>query len=675
MHQRAITLSATVALVAVFLSDAQGQRVGDLFERDVEAAVSDGVQWLRDNEAFTGQSSNAKYGRGLTLLALLEQHPPLGERGRGYHTLTEEDQALARAAVRNILGTSSCSAAKYFYAYCHAENLMGLSLYAKTAGPDVDGDSGMTVRQAIDKMANETLYYQTPEGVNSSYKTEGFWGYTGAGKDSSCTQYAAAGLGAARGYYLWADDPVAREQVGRIDAALALTANSYSKYRVADGGFNSAGMGAGFGYGPGAQPTHSQTAAALWITLLGGLDINHAAVQDFMMLFVNRYRWTRMAGLGYYYYLWVSGKAYQMFYSLIGQLQPGNMSPLDLGSIPFHHGRSPRVESRPAARGPGGAGYYNDTAPSYFFDYGLVLMGHQQPDGLFNRGGHGTWNPYFDQAVALLTLERSLGASCPDRDGDGLCNDEDNCAIAVNPDQGDADDDGWGDDCDVCPGEDDNLVIYFNNEPVCPSVCVNNTPPVPVCPEHIEVDVDEACTWAVPDEPAGVTFEDAENHRGWLRVSDRHGRDLSMIAVDVHVMDECAMPEEAGCQFLVVPRDHIPPVVEVRPDAVQMELADTWVNNWTTVRNACQFIWDDNCSSATGIVHGIVNITPSDPNEVIEGNAGHYVSHGIAADWFGVMLNLNRNDMGTRSYDIEYAVGDEFHNFTTVHCTIEVVEP
>jgi hypothetical protein len=50
-----------------------------------------------------------------------------------------------------------------------------------------------------------------------------------------------------------------------------------------------------------------------------------------------------------------------------------------------------------------------------------------------------------------------LAPSCVDDDGDAVCDDADNCLSAGNADQSDADGDGAGDACDVCPfdAEDD----------------------------------------------------------------------------------------------------------------------------------------------------------------------------------------------------------------------------
>ena len=63
-------------------------------------------------------------------------------------------------------------------------------------------------------------------------------------------------------------------------------------------------------------------------------------------------------------------------------------------------------------------------------------------------------------------------AGCPDADGDGVCDPDDNCPNVFNPGQIDSDNDGVGDDCDICPGFDDNLDSDNDGVPdgcdVCP---------------------------------------------------------------------------------------------------------------------------------------------------------------------------------------------------------------
>lgn len=52
--------------------------------------------------------------------------------------------------------------------------------------------------------------------------------------------------------------------------------------------------------------------------------------------------------------------------------------------------------------------------------------------------------------------EMVLGGPCVDIDGDGICREEDNCPAERNADQEDADGDGIGDACDLCPFDPEN---------------------------------------------------------------------------------------------------------------------------------------------------------------------------------------------------------------------------
>ncbi|MFN3197716.1 MAG: thrombospondin type 3 repeat-containing protein, partial [Bradymonadia bacterium] len=52
-----------------------------------------------------------------------------------------------------------------------------------------------------------------------------------------------------------------------------------------------------------------------------------------------------------------------------------------------------------------------------------------------------------------IDIANSGGVSCTDFDGDGLCDDEDNCPFAANVGQADTDGDGLGDACDACAND------------------------------------------------------------------------------------------------------------------------------------------------------------------------------------------------------------------------------
>ena len=59
--------------------------------------------------------------------------------------------------------------------------------------------------------------------------------------------------------------------------------------------------------------------------------------------------------------------------------------------------------------------------------------------------------------ITVLALRQApLESGCLDSDGDGICNDEDNCRLSPNPGQADGDGDGQGDACDYCPADPDN---------------------------------------------------------------------------------------------------------------------------------------------------------------------------------------------------------------------------
>jgi hypothetical protein len=99
----------------------------------------------------------------------------------------------------------------------------------------------------------------------------------------------------------------------------------------------------------------------------------------------------------------------------------------------------------------GPAGFYASTPKGWYFDYAHRLMSLQNStNGLFSNP-NGSWDTEVDHAYALLVLERSVGGACVDSDGDGECDEDDNCPAVPNPDQSDKDKDGVGDVCDNCP--------------------------------------------------------------------------------------------------------------------------------------------------------------------------------------------------------------------------------
>jgi hypothetical protein len=117
-------------------------------------------------------------------------------------------------------------------------------------------------------------------------------------------------------------------------------------------------------------------------------------------------------------------------------------------------------ESGEATSAPGVVPPAGDPQEGYFG----YLTRTQAADGHWNATVNTTyWTQRTNTAWGVLILQpRVFPPPCEDRDGDGVCDDDDNCPDTPNPGQEDSDGDGIGDACDegglVCDVDDDGDV-------------------------------------------------------------------------------------------------------------------------------------------------------------------------------------------------------------------------
>ena len=134
----------------------------------------------------------------------------------------------------------------------------------------------------------------------------------------------------------------------------------------------------------------------------------------------------------YYFYLWASSMAYAMLEELRQAPDVGNATTNDLGSLPTGRIRLDRVGHRLTSRDPAAdfdarvafvgeehlPGKYSAEQPNWCYDYSYTLLTQQLATGQFKSNQlrstgtvfftDETWDPYIDQAYAILVLERAM---------------------------------------------------------------------------------------------------------------------------------------------------------------------------------------------------------------------------------------------------------------------------
>ncbi len=457
------------------------------FEVDVSTAINRGIDFLAAQGVYNNPSSVGQFGaNGLAMEALLEKRasglptdPP-----QGYTGANATDQGRLRTAAAYILDSVNETS---FYAYRDGQWMFALSTYGLTGGPDKSvlapaNADYQTIKQAMDALVDRTINAQRkatngyPNAIN-----QGYWCYTDQFcEDSSTTQFAVAGLAAAKAFYSSnksADDVFAdATRVAAIDAALARSRTAYELNAAVGsddaGCFTLSATERGHGYNSfnttGYRPSLQQTASGIYIQLFGGANINTPMVQQYMQWVRNRYRWQDLANLGNFwpgnsmgYYMWSSFKAMELLRQAGVPAAPGNIGPNDFGTLPAASGpacavrqvnKEPAAYARPAVFGAGAVGYYAGEPKGQYFDYAHQLISMQCANGSFTCTGYpGSWGDSANashNSYALLVLQRSTGGGCVDTDNDGVCDSEDNCPAVANPGQENTYGDARGDACE-----------------------------------------------------------------------------------------------------------------------------------------------------------------------------------------------------------------------------------
>ena len=437
------SLLATAAVVALAGVSAPALALSP-FQQDVVTAINNGLAWQAANGAYNAAGTDAA---GIALEALLEKRasgnpadPP-----QGYSGASAADQAIMRNSVLSIINSTN-SQGNGFYAYRDGSRLFALASYALTGGADKSVlGSALTLKQAMDLLVNRTVANQS----TAANYYQGMWSYGNPGSDSSTTQFAAAGLYAAKAFYASAksgDSAFAdAAQLAKVNSALTLARTHYET-----GGGQGSDNGAcnvltpterGHGYHPpqeGYKPSLQQTASGIYIQLFGGADVNTPGVQAYIEWARNRYRWQDLDGMGnswptysWTYYLWSSFKGMELIRQSGITPNADNIGPNDLGTLPAasapacnvrQSNKNPATVGRPALFGPDAGGYYAAESASQYFDFAHQLLSVQCANGSFTcNGAPGPWDTVANNAYALLVLQRATGVIIQrcDVNGDG----------------------------------------------------------------------------------------------------------------------------------------------------------------------------------------------------------------------------------------------------------------
>jgi hypothetical protein len=281
------SLKISALAAAVLLTVGSGANaVVTNFSTDVATSIDNGLAWQDANGAYTGSAGDAT---GLSLLALLEkrQGNDPNALSQGYAAASAADKARMDSAV--ALDPALITCRQPFYAYRDGADMMALSVYLLTGGPNPG------VPAAINTIFDRTIAAQNGGG---------YWCYGATPtaiwivSDSSTTQLVVAGLASVRSVY----SSVAHADAARLaqlNTAATAAKNAYVANGLAGEACSAGGIltptERGHGYNVGIVQLPPTDCLRDLDSTRRRATLNDPSIQGYLEWQRNRYRYTSTA--------------------------------------------------------------------------------------------------------------------------------------------------------------------------------------------------------------------------------------------------------------------------------------------------------------------------------------------------------------------------------------------